>query len=267
MGRIAHSMFAGLLGITMMAGCDKSSNEGVPLTAAPSESAAMPAGHPPMGGAAKKAGQVIEGTVVETMDVKGYTYLNLDSASGKVWAAVPRAAVKVGDKVAVEQAMPMKNFESPTLKRKFDLIYFGTLRGAGAGSPHAAAATGSAMPAGSALPIPDDIKVEKAKGKGAHTVAEIYAGAKELSGKEVSIRGVVVKVNKRIMGKNWVHLRDGSGSEAKKDNDIVITSEEVPQVGATVLMVGKVATDKDFGSGYSYGVLVEDAKFTTEGGK
>lgn len=267
MGRVAYPLFAALLGLSVMAGCDKKSEQGVPLGAAASGSAGMPAGHPPIDGKGKAKAQSIEGTVVETMDVAGYTYVQLDQGAEKVWAAVPRTPVKVGDKVKVEQAMPMRNFESPSLGRKFDLIYFGVMSGGVKMNPHKAEAAGSAAAAGAALPIPDEIKVEKATGKNAHTVEEVFAKAKDLTGKEVTIRGVVVKVNKRIMGKNWVHLRDGTGSKDKKNDDLVITTQEEPQVGSTVVMVGKLVTDKDFGSGYSYEVLVEEATFKAEGGK
>jgi hypothetical protein len=128
-------------------------------------------------------------------------------------------------------------------------------------NPHHAGAM-----APSALPIPSEIKVEKAQGDHAQTVEETFAKAKELSGTEILIRGVVVRVNKRIMERNWIHLRDGTGSEDKKNHDLVITSQEIPQVGATVVMRGKVATDKDFGAGYAYSVLIEEASFTVEGG-
>jgi hypothetical protein len=256
--------FVVLIGLALCAGCDKKPTEGVPLAAQPLASG-MPEGHPPIGGNMKPSeGKVVEGTVVETMDVSGYTYLQLETTGGKEWAAVPTATVKVGDKVAVEDAMPMNNFESPSLNRKFEKIYFGVLRGAGAPSPHGASEPAAAA---SALPVPAEIKVDKATGANAFTVAEVFAKAKELPGKEVRVRGVVVKVNKRIMGRNWVHLRDGSGSEDKKDHDLVITSEELPQVGTTVTMTGKLATDKDFGAGYAYSVLIEEASFAAEGGK
>lgn len=267
MGRVTHCVVAGLLGFSWLAGCDKNSSEGVALSGATSDSAVMPAGHPPVGGEAKSEGKSIEGTVAETMDVAGYTYLHIDAKSGKVWAAVPRAELKVGDEVTVAQAMPMKNFDSPSLKRQFDLIYFGVLGGEAKMNPHKAGGLGADPSAGSALPIPDDIDVEKATGANAHTVQEVFAKAKDLSGQEVTVRGVVVKVNKRIMGKNWIHLRDGTGSTAEKNHDLVITSQQLPQLGATVVMAGKVATDKDFGSGYAYRVLVEEATFEAEGGK
>ena len=262
----AIALFIPVFSLAVALGCSKpEASSSSPTTNA------MPSGHPALSGhgpgmPSPAAGEVVEGKVIEKIDVSQYTYLNIETKTEKVWAAVPRATVAVGDSVAVERAMPMSNFNSPTLNRKFDRIYFGVLRGAGSASPHGSAAP-AAPAAGSALPIPEEIKVDKAKGANAYTVEDIFKKSAELSGKEVRIRGVVVKVNSGIMDRNWIHLRDGSGAEADKTNDIVITSNEVPRVGTTVTIVGKVATKKDFGGGYSYAVLVEEATVTPEGGK
>ena len=76
------------------------------------------------------------------------------------------------------------------------------------------------------------------------------------------IRGKVVKYNAEIMGRNWLHIQDGTG--AIGGNDLLITSSDKAKVGDTVLIVGTVAINKDFGAGYKYRVLVEDAKVTVE---
>jgi len=106
-----------------------------------------------------------------------------------------------------------------------------------------------------------DVKVAKAEGANARTVAQVYADRVTLKGKEVVIRAKVVKVNAGIMGKNWVHLRDGSGSAADSSNDLLATSQDEPKVGDVVIAKGVVKTDVDLGSGYAYKVLVEDASF------
>jgi hypothetical protein len=71
-----------------------------------------------------------------------------------------------------------------------------------------------------------------------------------------------VKYNGGIMGKNWLHIRDGSGQEG--NNDLTVTTDAPAKVGDTVLVKGKVSTDRDFGGGYKYPVIVEDAKVTVE---
>jgi hypothetical protein len=107
-----------------------------------------------------------------------------------------------------------------------------------------------------------DVKVAKAAGADARTVAEVYAQKGALKEKAVSIRGKVVKFNPGIMGKNWVHLQDGSGKADKGDNDITVTTQDMTSVGDTVLVKGMVRIDKDFGAGYAYPVIVEDAKLS-----
>jgi len=62
------------------------------------------------------------------------------------------------------------------------------------------------------------------------------------------------------MGKNWLHLHDGTGSAAKKDNDITVTTSGLAAVGDVVLVKGVVHLDRDFGAGYTYSVIIEDAK-------
>lgn len=103
------------------------------------------------------------------------------------------------------------------------------------------------------------IKVEKAKGADAYTVSEIHEKAGKLDKKTVSVRGKIVKVSKGIMGKNWVHLQDGSGEAGKGTNNLVVTSQDVPKVGDVVTAKGTLYKDKDFGAGYLYKVIVEEA--------
>ena len=103
-------------------------------------------------------------------------------------------------------------------------------------------------------------KIEKSSAKDGKTVAEVVANKSALKDKKVTIRGQVVKVSHGIMGKNWVHLQDGSGSADKGTNDIVITTKDETSVGQVVNASGVVRTDVDIGSGYKYAVLVEEAK-------
>ena len=78
------------------------------------------------------------------------------------------------------------------------------------------------------------------------------------------MRGKVVKYNAMIMGKNWLHLRDGSGSDDKSNNDLTVTTATPAKLGDTVLVTGNVSTNRDFGAGYKYTVILEDAKVTVE---
>ena len=117
-----------------------------------------------------------------------------------------------------------------------------------------------AMHAGMAKPVDvADVKVPKATGADARTVAEIVAKGAELKNKTVLVRGKVVKFTPEVMGKNWVHIRDGSGSAADNTNDVLVTTKDQTRVGDIVLVKGVVHTDVNLGSGYAYKVLVEEA--------
>jgi hypothetical protein len=204
---------------------------------------------------ATTAPATVKGQVLEVKDVESYTYLRLKTKDGETWAAVNRAAVKKGTDVSIENVMVMHDFKSRTLNKTFPTILFGSLAGApgaayGMGNPH----SGMAKPAEAA-----DTPVTKAKGANAYTVGEINMKGVELNGKTVVLRGKVVKYNPEIMRKNWVHLRDGSGSSATGTNDILVTTQSQTKLGDIVTAKGVVRTNKDFGAGYAYKVLIEEA--------
>lgn len=221
----------------------------------------------------------LTGTVLETFNAAGYSYVRLQTASGEEWAAVRETDLKKGQKVAIIVDMTAEKFESKTLKRTFDKIVFGTVAGEQAAASAAVpAAMQGEMPKGhpstgamgaNAMGTPADhmkpkvdvgnISVPKADGADAKTVAEVWGAKSSINGKPVVVRGKVVKYLGGIMGKNWIHLRDGSGSDAKGDNDLTITTDAVVAVGDVVVVSGKVSVNKDFGAGYQYPVIVENA--------
>jgi hypothetical protein len=205
----------------------------------------------------------ISGKVTETMDTAGYTYVLVDSGTKKVWAAAPQFAVKTGDTVSFAPSMPMPGYHSQSLNRDFDLVYFANGITVNGGGIKAALPPGHpALNQKSASPNLDLSNIKRAEG--GKIVQEIISGAAKLAGKEVTVRGKVVKYNADIMGKNWLHIRDGSGSADKKDNDLLVTTDTDAKVGDTVLVTGKIAVNQDFGAGYKYAVMLADAKVTVE---
>ncbi len=227
------------------------------IVAAPTTGALPPA-------AATAAAPGLSGKVLERIDAAPYCYLRLQTAKGEAWAAVPEAKIEKGAEVTVANPMLMSNFESKTLNRTFPEIFFGTLAPAGA-APAAAGAQAPAMGAQAApgTPVPEPVligKVDKAPGADAHTVAETWAQKGSLKDKSISIRGKVVKYNPNVMGKNWIHLQDGSGDPSKRTHDITITSMDAVAKGDVVTAKGVLRLDKDFGAGYTYALIVEDAK-------
>lgn len=199
----------------------------------------------------------VTGEVLEVKDVEVYTYLRLKTAQGETWAAINRSAVKKGSTVTLENVNVMENFESKSLKKTFPSILFANL----AGSATAAGAPGADPHASMRQPADvGPIKVAKAKGANAYTVAELVAQVAKLKDKPVRLSGKVVKVNSGIMGKNWIHLQDGTGTAPA--NDLLVTSAANAKLGDIVTAVGTLRADRDFGAGYTYKVLIEDAMLT-----
>ena len=166
----------------------------------------------------------------------------------------------------------MRNFHSKTLDRDFELVYFVSAFNSPTGEPLATAnhspaghppADGHAATAHGSTPAEVEV-TGITKPEGGKTVAEIYANKADLAGKKVTLRGKVVKSNKQIMGKNWLHVRDGSGDAAARNHDLTITTAADAEVGNTVLVTGEVHLAKDFGSGYKYDVILEDADVVRE---
>ncbi len=127
------------------------------------------------------------------------------------------------------------------------------------------AVTGQALPHPAPSNAPADtgaIEVKKAEGAEGKTIAEIFSAKVSLKDKPVALRGKVVKFNSGILGKNWIHLRDGSGSPEKNDFDLTVTTADTAAVGDVILVRGQLRLDRDFGAGYTYPVIIEDAKVT-----
>jgi hypothetical protein len=225
----------------------------------------------------------VSGTVIETINASGYTYMHVESGANKTWVAIPATTVEKGATIKYYEGMVMKNFTSKTLNRTFDAVVFssGLVGDEAKTTPQPAteaandsfsaavkaektaskAAPVMAMSGGStgAIAPLEDISIDKAAAPNGHTVEEIFITAKELAGKKVQVHGKVVKFSPLIMGKNWIHLQDGTGNPMQNSHDLVVTSAETAEVGSIITIEGIVAADKDFGAGYKYTAIVEDA--------
>ena len=212
----------------------------------------------------------ISGNVVETMNALGYTYVLVETDTEQVWAATPQFAVSEGDLVVVPDGMPMHNHYSQTLDRHFDVIYFvESILNASSSTASTGETPQGQMPAGhppiagmgatTPATVTDLDKLE-----GGMNIEEIYAASSDLSGQEVKLRGQVVKFSPQIMGTNWIHLQDGSGNPEAGTHDLTVTSNTQLKVGDIVVASGKLTVDKDFGHGYVYDLIVENAVVSTE---
>jgi hypothetical protein len=201
----------------------------------------------------------LSGKVVETMNSGGYTYALIEKRGKKTWVAVPETKVTVGQQIAFQPGQEMKDFRSPSLKRTFDAIVFsgGISSGSFGAEKKADAKHGGSKAA--AVKSEEKISVEKAQGPNSYSVGEIFGQSKKLNKKKAVVKAKVVKVSAGIMGKNWIHLQDGTGDASKGTSDLIATSQELPAVGDVITVKGTIYKDKDFGAGYKYNVIMEDA--------
>lgn len=194
-------------------------------------------------------------TVIETMNSGGYTYMKVDEKGKQYWVAVTQTEVKPSDAVMYQEQMWLKQFKSTTLNREFDTILFASM------APKSA--YGKAPVSTHTKTIHRAFAPEKAMKKLAdgQSVQEVFEKRASLKDTRVTVRGVVTKISQGIMGKNWVHIEDGTGNEST--NDLVFTTKDTLHVkpGDTVIASGTAITDKDFGYGYYYPVIIEKSDF------
>ena len=195
------------------------------------------------------------GKVIDKIPAKGYTYLQVTENKNDFWIAVPTMEIEIGETVYFSRYMVMEDFRSDNIDKSFDQILF--------------------VEDARKSPTPDEMKkrhsgvqsTEKQEIKieplsDGKTVQQIYADKSSLNGELVKVKGKVVKFNKQIMKRNWIHIQDGTGSA--EEFDLVLTSDDEVKVGDVIVAEGKVAVDKDFGAGYFFPVIIENVKIYKE---
>lgn len=199
--------------------------------------------------------------VSEVIQGNTYTYMKVKENNGERWIATGKTDVEIGDVLYYDEALHMSNFDSKELDRTFEEIWFVNQ----VSENPIVYDEGRIMPPHnhkSQTKEKSNINLEKKEGE--LTIGQIYANPQEYAGAEVEIKGIVVKVNNEIMGKNWVHIQDGTS--AGENFDLTITTTDKVEVGEEVTFRGKISLDKDFGSGYRYDVIVEEAKLVSQSG-
>ncbi len=192
--------------------------------------------------------------VLEVLQTTNYTYLYVKENDTDIWLAVPKMNANAGETYYYDGGMLMENFVSKELNRTFEKIWFldgvrTTVEKAENNIPDA---------------IPHDMKptIEKKEIsvsgiEDGISIGELFSDRTKYEGKTVKIKGVVSKINIAIMNRNWIHIQDGTDHEG--EFDLTVTSAATAKVGDTIIVEGKIALKKDFGYGYSYEVIMEDA--------
>jgi hypothetical protein len=200
---------------------------------------------------APNAHQVTAGEVIHT---SRYTYVRVIEDERDYWVAINREDIKEGETYFWSEGMEMRDFTSTELKRTFQSIFFVQ------DFTDQPITTDRQMPqqmAGGKPSVNEQAGISVGRAEGGVTIGELYTRKAELAGKIVKVRGQVIKVSSGIMGKNWIHIQDGT-----KDGgnfDLTVTTKEIVGTGDVVTFEGLVSVNKDFGAGYYYNVILEDA--------
>ena len=218
---------------------------------------------------AQSAAGVHKVTVKEVLQTSEYTYLLVTENEGENWLALPKMTATAGETYYYRNGLEMINFESKELGKKFKTVYFLETIST---TPDFAATRHLVNPHAT-MPVVSDtsttaeykaqvvVKKEEVDVKPAEqgiTIAELLADKQKYAGKTIRIKGKVTKFNAKIMNRNWIHVQDGTEYAGKFD--LTATTDIEATVGETLTLEGTITLDKDFGYGYSYEVLMEDAK-------
>ena len=253
----AFLLLIGMAVLVILAGCeDKRPSAG-------------PDGHPDMQAAV--VSPRLKGSVLRVLEAGSFTYIEVQTDSGGVWVAAPQFQVQAGAEVIVPEGRLMADFYSKRLNRTFEKVFFvagvlteGDVAGAAGEISAPAMPRTSKMPSMPVMestgpqPPVDFSGIERIEG--GQTISELYSGKQNFIDKPVRVRGRVVKLRPNIMGKNWFHVQDGSGSE----KDLTVTSQDIAEVGDAVVVSGTLVADRDFGLGRIYELAVEDGRVEKE---
>lgn len=197
---------------------------------------------------------VHEVVVKDFMHASRYTYLNVTEGDKDFWIAIPYTEVEKGEKYYYKGGVLMYNFESKEHNRVFETLY---LVSGVSKTPNMDNYATTYYPQMEDEQAPKIENIEPVPG--GVKIAELFAKPESFAGKNITIKGQCVKVNRNIMGKNWVHIQDGSKADDDTSLDLTISTQDEVNVGEVIVFEGTIATNKDFGSGYRYDIIMEEA--------
>lgn len=199
--------------------------------------------------------------VKEVIQVTSYTYLHVLEDGVEKWIAVPTMEVQPDEVYYYKGGAEMRNFFSTELNRTFDVVLFlGGITNANSVDPvngivDPNTTKEDTKPA--KQPTLEKLELTIEGIEGGTRIGTLFENASQYAGQRVKVVGEVTKFTPNIMGKNWIHFQDGTAFEGAYD--LMITTQEILAVGDVVVFEGDIALDKDFGAGYFYKVILEDA--------
>lgn len=198
-------------------------------------------------------------TVTETIPGGKYLYLKVTEGDREYWAATGKSDVKAGETYYYNEALVQNNFESKELDRTFETIYLITQL--------VPESHGASMKPKQDIDAPPAEAMQSSPNKKFHSsplagkattlsIAELLKDPAAYEGKVVELTGTCTKINEGILGRNWLHLKDGTADS----EDLVITSSDLVDLDSEITIRAIVSLNRDFGAGYSYDVLLEEGK-------
>jgi len=202
------------------------------------------------------------GVVISTMPADSYTYVELDKGDKVVWIAGPSTSLKKGDRISTSVGAEMRDFFSKTLRQNFPVIFFvgridveetsDTL----ALEEEGVIEEGVTIDRAESAPAPSEGEVASAAG--VYSLTDVFDQRGNLKDKRIKVRGKIVKSSGFILGKHWYHIQDGTDM-GPHNADLVMTTDKEAGPGDVIEAVGVLKLDRDFGSGYKYPIILEDA--------
>lgn len=197
--------------------------------------------------------------VIQVIQTTKYTYLRVNEDKTEYWMAIVREEIKPGETIYYSQGYEMKEFYSKELDRTFASVLF--VQDPSASPDKLAATGGAAMHEGGMSqrrqPVTrlENLSIKPAEGS--ISLGDLFKNRDLYNGKKVKVRGLVTKLSKQIMQKNWMHIQDGSIDGEMFD--LTVTSTDIVTEGNIATFEGIIALKKDFGSGYFYEIILEEA--------
>lgn len=214
----------------------------------------------PGSGPATSGSEVHEVEVKDVLQAERYTYLEVEEDGEEYWIAVGKIEAEKGERYYYTGGLLKRNFYSRDFDRNFETIYLVSriTPARGASRENGGSALDQAM---SKMNQPQIKEVEVEVPADAVALDDLFSDPAKYEGQTIQVRGQVMKVNNQIMNRNWVHLQDGSTMEGEKI-DLTVTTDVMIPVGAVVTMQGVIALNQDFGAGYRYDIIMQEASLS-----
>lgn len=194
--------------------------------------------------------------VEEVVQTSNYTYMRVNENDAEKWIAVNRQEAAPGDVYYYETGLEMRNFNSKELNRTFETVYFVEGLSKEPTAAHVHEGAEPIKPVQATLTQKEGISVTPAV-EGL-SIAKLYADRSKYDGKTIKMKGQVVKINDQVMDRNWIHIQDGTNDSG--NFDLTVTTKDSVKLDEVVTFEGTISLKKDFGYGYFYEVIMEDAK-------